>query len=557
MKYVVWGTGIVAEQYMNRCSKEICFFLDNDIDKKGKLFYNKKIVHPSEIESWDNIHVIIAVKNRKPIESQLNSYGMQEGLDYSAYCESISKDDFDTIENEINRKLEWIKSHKEWANRIIYLGTSFANSKLVRKSFVEKYFKKWEEDSCNEKFLYFFEEGSKIIDEEMSEKNSCFNLEVFSKIIFSHNTKVQSAESECIQFVLENEELSLAASCYRRKYLDAPPQYEFKIIYYYYTFLKGLVESLQPKSIIMWNEFTAYHKVAFYVCTLEKVPVVFVEYGVLPGTLNFDTIGQMGESAPAVYAKEFLQLPISKEEFECAGKVWRFIRENNLNRRKQWKEERLEEVKEKLDFSKPTIFFAGQHDVTAGIYPYTEKTRKHHSPVFQSSVQAAEYLAEIAEKNNWNFVFKPHPQQPLSSEEVSQMPQNCFIADGASVNYLIDLADVTVTIASQTAYMALLRNKPVLLLGHLQLKDKGCAYQAFDKNVIEEELTRSIKYGFTDEQKRYFQKHIAQLLKYYTYDDYDEERTYRYGKEIPSSVDEIWWLEKKLHEIRKNERIEK
>lgn len=48
-----------------------------------------------------------------------------------------------------------------------------------------------------------------------------------------------------------------------------------------------------------------------------------------------------------------------------------------------------------------------------------------------------------------------------------------IIANNVDINKLIDLATVCVTILSQAAYVALIREKPVVMLGYNQLKEKA------------------------------------------------------------------------------------
>lgn len=548
MIYVVWGTGFVAKEYMNMQSKEICFFLDNDKNRTGKIFFGKEIIHPDEVDSWDGIHVIIAVNSHSAnlIKAQLASYGLKEDQDYSMYYANLARNNFNYAEDEIDKVLSQIRQNVGWVGRTICFGSPF-----TAEDFITDYFAKWQSVLEDEKFLYILESGGKMTGEKISEDiPGIFIPRIFSEFTYPRNGEKCNIGKEILQFVMQNENLLSAAECFRKKHIDAQPLYEFGVIYFFYIFFVKVVKFIRPKRVVLWNGFASYHRVVKYVCMLENIPVILTEYGVLPGTFTFETMGEMGESILTIYAKEFLQLSVSKKEYEHAGEVWKYIRENNLNRKKQWKTEQLKEIEERLDKRKPTIFFAGQNDVAAGMCPYTDKSQKYHSPVFQSSVQAAIYLAEMAEQNDWNFIFKPHPYLQLTSEEIKRMPTNVIVVGDIGVNYLIDLADITVTIVSQTAYIALLHNKPVLLLGYIQLKDKGCTYQAFKEENIEEELSRAIMYGFTDDQKELFQRHIAQLLKYYLYDDYDTNRTYRYGKSFPANFSEIWQLEQRLKKMR-------
>ena len=62
---------------------------------------------------------------------------------------------------------------------------------------------------------------------------------------------------------------------------------------------------------------------------------------------------------------------------------------------------------------------------------------------------------------------------------------------------------------------------------------------------IESTITTALENGFSDTQKMAFRKHIAQLLKYYLYDD-NREREIRYGKKPPQKFGEFADLKRVL-----------
>ena len=111
------------------------------------------------------------------------------------------------------------------------------------------------------------------------------------------------------------------------------------------------------------------------------------------------------------------------------------------------------------------------------------------------------------------------------------LPENVINFDDLEIHDVIDMADVTVTILSQTSYVALIRKKPVVMLGYNQIRGKGCVYEAYEKNNIEKEIEMAILNGLSRKQEQYFYKHVAQLLKYYLYEDFLNEN-HTYGKAL-------------------------
>ena len=303
-----------------------------------------------------------------------------------------------------------------------------------------------------------------------------------------------------------------------------------------YEFFTKLFETVSPQLIILWNQFYALHKIIASVADEQKISVKYLEFGNLPGTFAIDSMGQMGESYPAVHYELFHDMPVSDADMEQAETVWSYLQESRLNRNIQADNNELEGVKKKLNPQKSVIFYAGQLDYEAGISPYTENAARFHSPSFASSDEAALFLGELARKNDWELIYKPHP---AVKNRQRSFPANVHVIRDCDINDLIDLSDVTVTILSQTGYIAAIRKKPVVMLGYTQLRGKGCTYEAFSKSQVEDSLRAALCYGMTQQMCNEFKRHIAQLCKYYLFDD-NLRRSIRYGRDINDySIDEL------------------
>lgn len=544
-KIVIWGTGYVATELLGRIQTEIAFFIDNDTKKWGNIWAGKEIKSPNVINGCKDYYIVIAVRGSSAeIEKQLVSYGLEHGLDYEWYYESVPVDSFGDADAVIRQHIMELKKHTEWKKGCVFIHGSFWADRALKQ-----YFDGWYTQLKDERLIQIIEPGRIMGRHEEGEDFPMVTLPYFlSEHIQSHSAQASDVSEDIVAYVEKDEALYKAARLLRRKHAAVQPLHEYGCVYYYYRYLSEVLKWIEPRSVFIWNAMGPYHSIAEYVCTSLGFPVVRAELGVLPNTYTFDTLGEMGKSAPAVYAKEFEALPVTQEEYTGAGEIWSYIRDSGANRKIQWKGN-IDEIKNKLMIGKPTIFLAGQNDDGSGLYPYTNEARQHRSPIFNSSTQSAITLGELAAKNQWNLIYKPHPYVLLSEEERRSLPDNIILAEGIGINYLVDLADVVVTIVSQTAYMALLHDTPVLMLGYIQLRDKGCAYQAFTEKAIEPELKAALRDGFTQEQRASFQKHIAQLVKYYLYDGYCDRRL-RYGQPYPTSLEELMSLEKRLEEMR-------
>lgn len=322
------------------------------------------------------------------------------------------------------------------------------------------------------------------------------------------------------------------------RHADMSKSYATMFSYFAQLYYLQLIRRCNPVGLIIWNQFHALHNILNNVVKEMGLSVFYMEFGCLPGTFSIESHGQMGESFPATNYKEFLLKPITLDEIDHARSIWKFLKSSKLNRNKQRTEETTKKIIENIDKSRPVVFVAGQNDFESGLCPYTKNTEKKHSPIFKNSDEAISYIADLGKKNQWTVIYKPHPIIRMLASPMALPPENVITIEDIDINEIVDFADVTVTILSQTGYISLIREKPTVMLGYTQLRGKSCTYEAFKKEDIEEQIKEALSSGFTIGQKAAFSVHIAQLIKYYLYDDM-LERQVRYGKSVEDAVDFI------------------
>lgn len=306
--------------------------------------------------------------------------------------------------------------------------------------------------------------------------------------------------------------------------------------YHLFCYAMKITEMLSPVLVILWNRFIPLQAVFEIVCRRRGIPLCYVEGGNLPGTFAFEADGQMGESYPAWQFEEFRGLFVSEEDKIWSKRIWDYIYETKANDRySKSATNQKKAVLAQLNLERPTLFFAGQDDYESGIFPYSEHSAKYHSPIFKSSYDAALYLAQLAQKNGWNFIYKQHPMMRPFEKECF-FPCSVIRAENVEICDLIDLVDVTVVLMSQTSYMSLLRGKPVVMLGYNQMRGKGCVYEAEQKEQIEPAVFAALEYGFSQTQKDNFVLHIAQMCRYYLYDNPLIHKALPYGKPIEDCI---------------------
>ena len=512
---VIWGTGNVCNHILKSNPELHCdFFLDNDWDKVHTELYGKMVFHPSQVQNWAELYIIVAVDNYIPIMKQLEEMGL-ETEQFIWYRDYLFPKSITNIEKEAERFLDFIEKQAE-----LYQGKSIIFSDfLAFDKGVCDYVNKWKKKGLDAVLL---SEAYWIGDKFAKEK---VNISVHRlPAILSHNQYVKeevSINDEIVEYVASRKTLKEASQNLRMGYAKMAWGYENYVCYWADRIVRAVIAYWKPKKVIVWNAFYAFHTIIRSVCHEKNVPLQYLEFGHIPGTIQLEELGQMGESYPARFSKEFLNSYVSEKEYVEAENLVKSLCKSKLNRNVQPKNDLLTNVNRKLVKGQPVIVYAGQNDNAAGMQPYTLNTKMYHSPIFESSDDAAIYLACLCEKNNWNYIYKPHPMM-MENFKKEKIPSNAIIVNNVDINDLIDGCNIIVTIVSTVSYIALIRNKPVVMLGYTQLKEKGCTYEAFEYEMIEAQLKAALQQGVTDEMKSCFIRHIAQIKKYYK----EEERKF-------------------------------
>lgn len=339
------------------------------------------------------------------------------------------------------------------------------------------------------------------------------------------NVSVSTAVKNYLE---EHVYLKSAADNLNRRHANIGVGYADTLVYYADLYIRKLLYKIKPDCVLIWNEFYAFHMILEYICKDNNIKIEYMEFGCVPGTFVIESGGQQGKSWLARYPFLFAKLPITEKDIKRAEQIVEYVFRTELNRNTQPMKGKFSNLLQLSNSSHPVITYMGQNDYESGLYPYTNEARKYHSPVFRSTLEAMEFLRLLSIKNGWKFFYKPHPiieQQQF----VNEKKEGVCVLEHVNINEVIDSSDLVVTILSQSAYIALFRNKPVVMLGYTQLKKSGCVYEAFTKRKIEPMIKRALREGYTRTQKKKFIRHVAREVKYYLWDD-EEHIEFPYGK---------------------------
>ncbi|SFJ94421.1 hypothetical protein SAMN04488518_101381 [Pseudovibrio ascidiaceicola] len=282
-----------------------------------------------------------------------------------------------------------------------------------------------------------------------------------------------------------------------------------------YYFSAMAIRVAKPSLVLVWNSFHPLSQIVAAVCKQYGIPIGYLEYGALPGTLSFDFCGQMGESAVVQKSDAFNKLPICKADLTLAEDTLNYFKTTGINRKELPPYRNLSKLVAEKSRGRKVILYAGHNDAASGTFPYTQDTRVHHSPIFKNADEAGRYILSLARNNNWFVLYKPHPLYDRAVE--LSTGENCLVVSDYNINECIDVADVVATVLSQTSYVALIREKPVVMLGFNHLRHSGAIYQATVIEDVEMQFQSAFAGFELTIKRKMWSDHVARLLKYYLY----------------------------------------
>lgn len=273
---------------------------------------------------------------------------------------------------------------------------------------------------------------------------------------------------------------------------------------------------LNPSLIICFNRETPLNALLRIIANKLSIPILFVEGGILPGTIEFDSVGNEALSWPVRHLDKFNQLEINEEDRNRTIKFISFLRENKISRKTQSLGGVGKNIDEK-NRGRPLLFFAGSNERGTGIYLKESKEFKEYSPFFSGNEDALMSLIELAEKHDWFVVFKPHPIETAYGKICNIKNPRLHIERDANIFDLIDISNVTMTITSGISGISLIHGKPSILLGKNGLFGKGATYDLDKRENIGPLIAKAIKDGFTKDMQERWLEYAARTIKYYNF----------------------------------------
>ena len=277
-----------------------------------------------------------------------------------------------------------------------------------------------------------------------------------------------------------------------------------------------LASITRPNAAVLWGGEYAVQLPLREVLRRLRIPMAFIERGLLSGTLFFDRLGISasssfvigdGPSRPTDNREEIFDFEAYREYYLKGGKSW-------------WDQpdrESPEEIRSRLGIraNQKVIFFPGQVDGDTANFIF--------SPHFESNCSAFAWLCDKFKGRDEYFILGKH--HPKSSTDTKLFEKHLslngkWIADVA-VQDCLSVSDYVALVNSTVALEAALHEKPTLSLGNSLLTGSDILYEVKDPERAEQDIADWL--GKVDFEKRLerFRQFIARLVSshLFAYDD--------------------------------------
>lgn len=527
-KLVFWGTGVIS----NKCLKQFPdvrpqFFIDSNWNSTEK-FYDIPVRRPDEIGQWCNLFIVVVASEVvfEKIGIFLKAKGLEKDRDYKNY-EDFFGYHCKNITESLTFMEEFIHEHVCYEGATLIFAPVF---KCRISDIMISFFREYEKKKTMRECVLFT--PLEFMHEKEAAKLMGFPVFDIPQICMWSGRKRIGKFCELERGIGYEQEL-LPDERDWLEYMETRKisenrELSLKITTKIYLYYKKVFDIFRPKEVIIWGGWRRISYILAEISKRNKIPYGFMEHGWIPGTFQFDRGGIAGQSEYAVNPEKILNLTIKNKEMNVKA-----IREYIIKVQLDHGKFRTNDLDEKnfslIDKKNKTVFFVGMDDYGMGMDPLSKYWTEYISAYFHSTFDAVLYIAKICERNQWNFVFKPHPGKVMDiGTDPDKLPSNLIFIKDMKIDRLIEIADVVVSITSAVDYKALIYGKPLVSLGHTTLYKKGCCYEPENMKDIEIQLKMAVENGMTEEQDASFERHVAQLLENYLWDDLTV-RDLRYG----------------------------
>ncbi len=259
--FVIWGTGDRSSCFSESLNEKPMFYIDNDIKKKGDVFFDREIRHPADILHLGQYFIVIANSYYEDIKKQLSELGLKENEDFIFYQK---------VENNVVR-LE--KLTGELRNNMIVFKercSDFKNAALIFGSMIS--FDQNSYKLYNEAYEKFPEKGRFLMISEthvIEDKAKlgmikfpyfCLPLMLWQNFHLVQNDFYEiNTDSTIVDYIEEQSYRRRALVDFQGKNRNMAHGYGECFIYYADLYIREMLDYIQPQKVLIWNQFYPFH----------------------------------------------------------------------------------------------------------------------------------------------------------------------------------------------------------------------------------------------------------------------------------------------------------
>lgn len=506
-----WGIGNVCETCL-KWNKDVIPELF--IDEKTKLteFHGKRVVRSSNIKNWKEIFVVITVMNDNEIKRNLKNKGLVEELDFISYRDFFSSDI--KVCESIERISKWIEQNETYRKATFIYAPMF----ICRQSTTMSYFFKSYIEGRKPKKSIIFSELDIMSEQKASEFMDAPiittpRLCIYDSPRIDEKVEYDYYKNEQIELSKEEKEWIVQLESWKTS-IDT--KITLRLTEVLYQYIRDMFKLLEPNRVIIWGGWSRISHILAKIAENMGIPYGFMEYGWLPGTYQFDYYGIAGQNK---YRLEKKDIP-NNDDYSEIEQIKNYIKDRKIDTGHFNFSEFDEKQLSKINTHRKTVFFVGMGEDGMQINPCSIFWRKYVSNIVYSTHEAVEIVYNICKKNNWNFIFKPHPREDnFEGYNEWAKDKEFILVREMEIDRLIEISDVVVSISSAVEYKALIYEKALVQVGHGALEGLDCSYIPKSRSDIETTIRQAVNYGETDRQKKAFNQHLFNLLGTHLWSD--------------------------------------
>ena len=248
----------------------------------------------------------------------------------------------------------------------------------------------------------------------------------------------------------------------------------------YFRDTVGAIKSLDSSAAAIWSEFTPMSRVFSAACKHLGLKIAFLEYGVFPDTLTASD-AQAGGHWVRTNKRLFSTIPIDGEDSQKAKQIVKKIRQLHFETHQKHRESGSRPAAKKL-------LFLANHHIDSGVVDKNRLRAKLQKGRWSDNFDAFENLSNFCTEFGISLVYRTHPLWKKIPGELPESVSVDYADSRESIGLAILGADVVATLNSSSAFLAVILQKPVLIMGGSPLMSSDFIYKAQTKKTLRSSL---------------------------------------------------------------------